>query len=211
MWRIARIWGALLTSKTALKCLSVFWRESAEVNENQAPGADPSEVSLSLFKPPHPHPHTHTLTHTFTPSPHTRSSLPWQREEKTRKFNNAFERQDYLRRRRHCYATSEILCALLSVCSHYTPPSLHSSIHSTPLTWLKTALKNHIKTLLWCHSRQLTSGVQNTDCWGCDTIWNSWVASMHVCVRKVGGGWGDAGISNWGGYIVCLLYSRLLL
>lgn len=83
------------------------------------------------------------------------------KRRKTRKFNNAFERQDYLRRRLHCYAASEISCALLSVCSHHIPPFFHSSFPSTPLTWLKTALKKHIKTLLWCHGRQLTPGVQN--------------------------------------------------
>lgn len=53
MWQSTWIWGSPLTSKPgALKGLAVFWRGSAEVNENQAPAADPSEVRLSLFNPP---------------------------------------------------------------------------------------------------------------------------------------------------------------
>jgi len=67
---------------------------------------------------------------------------------KTRKFNNAFERQDYLRRRLRCYAESEISCALLSFCSHHIPSSFHVSLPLLPIAWLKTALKKHIKTLL---------------------------------------------------------------
>lgn len=74
MWRRAWIWGSLLTSKSgALKGLAVFWRGSAEVNENQTPAADPSEVRLTLFNPPPPLP--------SSPSAHTLSSLSWQREE----------------------------------------------------------------------------------------------------------------------------------
>lgn len=127
MWRRAWIWGSPLTSKPgALKGLAVFWRGSAEVNENQAPAADPSEVRLTLFNPPPPHPpHPFSLcTHSLLPA--------LTKRRKTRKFNNAFERQDYLRRRLHCYAASEISCALLSVCSHHTPPSFYSSLPSTP-------------------------------------------------------------------------------
>lgn len=103
-------------------------------------------ASLCLTPPPPLYQHTHIRRHTPLCSLCTHSLLPaLTKRRKTRKFNNAFERQDYLRRRRHCYAASEISCALLSICSHYTPPSLHSSIHSTPLTWLKTALKNTSK------------------------------------------------------------------
>lgn len=90
------------------------------MNENQAPAADPSEVRLSLFNtPPHtlplpPPPLSFSLcTHSLLPA--------LTKRRKTRKFNNAFERQDYLRRRLHRYAASEISCALLSVCSHHTP------------------------------------------------------------------------------------------
>lgn len=70
----------------------------------------------------------------LTPPPRfslcTHSLLPalTKRRRKTRKFNNAFERQDYLRRRLRCYAASEISCALLSVCSHHTPSPLFSLI-----------------------------------------------------------------------------------
>lgn len=75
--------------------------------------------------------------HQYPPPPSfslcTHSLLPaLTKRRKTRKFNNAFERQDYLRRRLHCYAASEISCALLSVCSHRTPPSFYSSLPSTP-------------------------------------------------------------------------------
>lgn len=98
----------------------------AEVNENQAPAADPSEVRLTLFNPPSTPPlpvHTHALRLALT-----------KRRRKTRKFNKAFERQDYLRRRRRCYAASEISCALLSLCSHHIPPSF--AILSLPLPGL---------------------------------------------------------------------------
>lgn len=171
MWWRAWIWGSPLTSKPgALKGLAVFWRGSAEVNENQAPAADPSEVRLTLFNPP---PHFSLCTHSLLPA-------LTKRRRKTRKFNNAFEREDYLRRCLRCYAASEISCALLSFCSHhiFSLPSLFYS-----LGWLKTALKKHIKTILWCHGRQLTPGVQNYRLPG---MW-------HISI-------------GWGGKCVCLIF-----
>lgn len=119
--------------------------------------------SLCLTPPPHTHtPHTHTRKPLYSLCTH--SLLPaLTKRRKTRKFNNAFERQDYLRRRRHCYAASEISCALLSVCSCYTPSlplcTLFYPFYSLKLA--KDSPQKHIKTLLWCHGRQLTSGVQN--------------------------------------------------
>lgn len=76
--------------------------------------------SLCLTPPPPP-PQFSLCTHSLLPS-------LTKRRRKTRKFNNAFERQDYLRRRLRCYAASEISCALLSFCSHHIPSSFHSSL-----------------------------------------------------------------------------------
>lgn len=138
------------------------------------------------------------IPHTLFFSLCTHSLLPaLTKRRKTRKFNNAFERQDYLRRCLRCYAVSEISCALLSVCSHHTPPSFHSTLHSTPLTWLKTGLKKYIKTLLWCHGRQLAPWVQNYRLLGVWHILVGWVASVHVPTQ--GGCMHDCG-----GCIVCL-------
>lgn len=106
---------------------------------------------------------THHLPSPFLPL-HTHTLLPvlTKRRRKTRKFNNALERQDYLRRHTRCYAVSEISCALLSFCSHHFSPSLPPLLlyPPTPLVWLKTSVKKaHQNCLLmpW----QLASGEQN--------------------------------------------------
>lgn len=87
---------------------------------------------------------THHLPSPFLPL-HTHTLLPvlTKRRRKTRKFNNALERQDYLRRHTRCYAVSEISCALLSFCSHHFSPSLPPLLlyPPTPLVWLKTSVK----------------------------------------------------------------------
>lgn len=162
--------------------------------------------SLCLTPPPEHPTHTHTPLYSLC----TYSLLPaLTKRRKTRKFNNAFERQDYLRRRRHCYAASEISCALLSVCSWNTPSlplfTLFYPFYSVNLA--KDSPQKHIKTLLWCHGRQLTSGVQNYRLLG---MWhildqlggkNARVCVLvcaSVCVCE----WG--GISNWGGWVYCL-------
>lgn len=191
MWRRAWIWGSPLTSKPgALKGLAVFWRGSAEVNENQAPAADPSEVKLTLFNTPHP---------LFSLCTHSLLPALTKRRRKTRKFNNAFERQDYLRRRLRCYAASEISCALLSFCSHHIPPSFPFTLLFPLLPSLaKDSPQKHIKTLLWCHGSQLTPRVQIYRLLGMWHILDGW-GGKCACACS-----GECGIGVVG-CIVCLL------
>lgn len=144
--------------------------------------------SLCLTPPP---PQFSLCTHSLLPS-------LTKRRRKTRKFNNAFERQDYLRRRLRCYAASEISCALLSFCSHHIPSSFHSSLPFYSPSWLKTALKKHIKTLLWCHGRQLTPGVQNYRLPGMWHIFGR--VGWQVCMADFSG---RVGIGK-GGCVICL-------
>ena len=86
-----------------------------------------------------------------------------------------------------------------------TPPPLspRSPLPFHSRTWLKTALKKHIKTLLWCHGRQLTPRVQNYRLLGMWHILDG-LGGKCGCDCSGGVGGGLLGLCDWGGWVYCL-------
>lgn len=135
--------------------------------------------SLCLTPPPRFYLCTHSLLPALT-----------KRRRKTRKFNNAFERQDYLRRRLRCYAASEISCALLSVCSHHTPPSFHSSLPNLAKDSPQKAHQNS-PLMPWQAINPSSPKLQIAG----DVTHFGWVG-WQVCMCLLRGVW------DWGGWVL---------
>ena len=150
--------------------------------------------SLCLTPPP-------PTTHPGSPSAHTLSSLPWQREEE--------KQENSIMPWRGRITWGDARAAAPRVKSH-VPSSPYAPTTSlplfTPLSLLLPSLakdspqkKKHIKTLLWCHGRQLTPRVQNYRLPGMWHILDGWGVKCS-CARS--GGCAELG---WvGGCIVCL-------
>lgn len=134
----------------------------------------------------------------YSPSAHTLSSLPWQREEE--------KQENSIMPLRGRITWGDACAAMLRVKSHVpsSPSALTTSLPPfTPLFLLLPSLakdspQKHIKTLLWCHGRQLTPRVQIYRLLGMWHILDGWGGK---CACACSGGCGIGVV----GCIVCLL------